>query len=134
MTDTSKPPPAATNLVAVDGLNNVRKPKRFGSPTTIRVTFRSRAYSVKAADAEGPSSVTVWAPKGLREPQNVNASIARLFTQVQHVGSFDRHHEPFGIQRIGESLADTHQLLGLVIRRDGDQEAVARQPGLRCRS
>src|ERR1700722_15041484 len=59
ITETSNPPPARTSLVAVDGRNRALSPNRRGSPTTVRVTFRSRAYSARAADAEGPSKVTV---------------------------------------------------------------------------
>ena len=75
ITDTSKPEPRRTSSVAVERRNQARQPERLTSPTTMRVTLRRRAYSISASAADGPSSVTVSAP---RDSARRNTSIRRL--------------------------------------------------------
>jgi hypothetical protein len=43
----------------------------------------------------------------------------------------DGHHQPFGIEGIGEAFAHADQLFGLIVQRDGHQESIAGQPRLR---
>ena len=52
----------ASSSWTVERRNSARRPRRFGSPTTTRVTFRVRAYCSSAEAAVGPSSVTASAP------------------------------------------------------------------------
>ena len=66
-----------------------------------------------------------------RQLQHVDAAIALDFGQLQKLRRLDRHDDPLGIERVGEALADAHQLLRLPIGRDRDQKAVARQPRAR---
>ncbi len=75
MIETSRPWPWRTSFAAVDGASVARHPRRRGSPTTMRVMLRSRAYSARAAAAEAPSSVTVCAP---RDSARRSAAMRRL--------------------------------------------------------
>ena len=78
-----------------------------------------------------PSRVTVCAPS---DSASRSVSMRRLRARspsFSSAGVSTETTEPFGVQRIGEAFAYAHQLFGLVVGCDRDQEPVAREPGAR---
>ena len=67
----------------------------------------------------------------LGEPQHLDAPVALRLAESQQRRRLDRNHDPLRVEPVGEALAEAHQLLGLIVERDRDQEAVAREPGAR---
>ena len=60
-----------------------------------------------------------------RQPQHVDAAVALLLRQAQQPGRLDVHDGPVRIERIRHALAGAHQLLGLLVGTDGNQQPVA---------
>ena len=80
----------------------------------------------------GPSSVTVSAPSDSASRSRSMRRLRSVGRQPQQLRRLDVDDGPFGVQRVGDALAGTHDLLGLGVRTDGDEHAVARHPGARC--
>ena len=68
----------------------------------------------------------------LRQPQDIDAAVARPLSELEHGRRFHRNDHPFGVHRIRESFTEPHQLVGLLIGSDRHQEPVAGEPRLGC--
>ena len=52
-----------------------------------------------------------------------------MLGQALQVRRLDEHHQPLGVEPVGDALAGAHQPLGLRVRAHGHQQPLARGPG-----
>ncbi len=65
-------------------------------------------------------------PSSAARRQDGDTAVALGFGQADQVRRFDIHHQPLGIEAIGQALARSHQPLGLCIGSHGHEESFAR--------
>ena len=115
----------------VERLSHARQPVRFASPIDDAGDVAQARVLEQRVGGRRAVERHRFGAERFGEAQDIDAPVALAFRQLEQLRRLDRHHEPLGVERIGKALADAHQLFGLAVRRDGDQESIARQPGSR---
>ncbi len=123
-TDTSIPR-TAQKCFRVDPRSKAQIPRRRDSPDDPCRIAQPRVFQ----DCRGRRRTIErhgFGTEGLGQAQRLNAPVARRFAEALHGRGLHRHHCPLGVERVGETLAETDQCLSLIVRRHSQQETVAR--------
>ncbi len=122
-------PLGAGEQLAVGGGTEQPLPQRAARPADqhARDVALARVVGELLADRRAAERHRLGAER-LRELQQRDAAVALGLGQPQQAGGLDVDHDPFGVQRARHALAGAHQPLGLLVRADAHQQALAGGP------
>jgi hypothetical protein len=133
MTEMSKPRPRRTSSVVVEWRNHARQrlALRFADHDS---ESRCAGAHIRAASRRPTRRrASRFRHPAIRRAAGYRCADCARFRTISELRCLDGDHEPLGVERVGKALADAHQLLGLAVHGDRDQEPIAREPGTRSR-